>query len=125
MDVAVRNYFILVAVLLAAYAIVRVAIWWDFHESSKLPPERPGRRSNKPGTPIDTSKLAGRVEELRQHDYAAATKAGDEFKKPLLVEEKRREIEKLAFFQKPPPEPTPPVEPPEHEHKDGLHLMFI
>jgi hypothetical protein len=110
-------------ILLAAYAVVRVAIWWDFHELSKLPPAGPRRRSDEPGTPIDTSKLAGRVEEVRQHDYAGEGKTGDEFKKQLLVEEKRREMEKMAYFQKPPPTPPPPSEPTEPE--GGFSLMSI
>lgn len=116
-----KTYFLLFGILLTAYAIVRVAIWWELRGVWKLPPSRPRKDSGEPGTPIDTSKLTGRVDELRQLGYANEAKTGDAFKKPLWVEEKRRQMEKMAYFQKPPPEP----EPPEPEHGGGVSLMLI
>lgn len=105
-------------VMLAAYAIVRLAIGWEFR-SRPMPEKRwDPMEPELPG--IDASKLASRVEQLRQAGYAGVIEKSASFKKPLMVEEKRREMEKLAFFQNPPPEPP---EPPEHE--DGMRLLFI
>ena len=85
LDISLKNYFIVFGILLAAYAVVRVAIWWrQLCGVWKLPPPKPRRKdSGEPGTPLDASKLAGRVDELRQHGYANEAKTGDEaFKKP-------------------------------------------
>jgi hypothetical protein len=104
-------------VLFAAYAVMRLAITWEFRQ---LPPKEPRWDAKEAGSAIDASKLAGRVEQLRQDRHAGTVEKSTSFKKPLLVEEKRREMEKLPFFQAKPP--TPP-EPPEHE--EGMGLLLI
>jgi hypothetical protein len=106
-------------VLFAAYAIVRLAIGWELRQ---LPPKEPRWVSQEPGSAIDATKLSGCVEQLRQDGHAGAVQKSASFKKPLLVEEKRKQIETLPFFQKP-PTPPPPPEPPEHE--DGIGLLLI
>jgi hypothetical protein len=105
-------------VLFVVYAVMRLAIGWEFRQ---MPPKEPRWDSKEAGAGIDASKLAGRVEQLRQEKHAGATEKSATFNKPLLVEEKRREMEKLPFFQKP-PQPPPP-EPPEHE--EGMGLLLI
>jgi hypothetical protein len=113
-----RQYFELMGVLFVVYAVMQLAIGWEFRQ---LPPKEPRWDAKEAGSGIDASKLSGRVEQLRQDGHAGAVKPSASFKKPLLVEEKRREMEKLPFFQ-PKPQPTPP-EPPEHE--EGMGLMLI
>jgi hypothetical protein len=112
------EYFEFISSGLLFYALLRLAIWAEFHY---LPREKSPKNTGEPGTSIDASKLAERVGELREQGYANEVKSTDASKKLLLVEEKRRQLEQMAYFQKPPPAP----EPPEHEHKDGLHLMLI
>ena len=100
------------------YAVMRLAISWEFRQ---LPPKEPRWDAKEAGSGIDASKLASRVEELRHVGHAGAVEPSASFKKPLLVEEKRREMEKLPFFQPKPPPPAP--EPP--EHAEGIGLMLI
>jgi hypothetical protein len=109
------EYLELMAVLLAAYAVVRLAIGW---ERRALQKEASRMASTEQVSGIDASKLAGRVGQLRQDGHAGAMDKPVSFKKPLLVEERRREMEKLPFFQKPPPPEAP-------EHEDGTTLLFI
>jgi hypothetical protein len=113
-----RQYFELMGVLFVVYAVMRLAIGWEFRQ---LPSKEPRWDAKDMGSGIDASKLASRVEQLRQDGHAGAVEPSASFKKPLLVEEKRREMEQLPFFQKPPPQPPP--EPPEHE--EGMGLMLI
>jgi hypothetical protein len=102
--------------LFVIYAVMRLAISWEFRQ---LPPKETRWDAKEAGSGIDASKLASRVEELRQVGHAGTAEKSTTFKKPLLVEEKRREMEKLPFFQ---PKP-PPAEPPEHE--EGMGLLLI
>jgi hypothetical protein len=109
-------YFELLGTLLAAYFVVRLAIGWEY---GRLPPDFPRGKSTGPaGRGIDTCALSGRVEQLRQDAHAGSVNPSASFKKPLMVEERRREIEKRAFFQK-----APMPEPPEQE--EGVTLLFI
>jgi hypothetical protein len=112
------TYFELVGTGLAFYALMRLAIGWELRER---PPKFPRHQSPGPaGQGIDTSALTGRVEKLREDAHAGAAKPTEPFKKPWLVEERRREIGKNRYFQKP---PVPEQEPPEHE--GGVTLLFI
>jgi hypothetical protein len=111
------EYFELMGVFFIAYALVRLAIGWEFR---MRPPRDPDWDGMKPGTGIDASKLSDRMEQLREAGYTRAVDKPSSFKKPLLVEEKRQEIGKLPFFQK---TPAPEMPPPEHE--DGMGLMLI
>jgi hypothetical protein len=112
-----RQYFELMAGLFVVYAVMRLAIGWEFR---LLPPKESRWDAKEAGSAIDASKLTGRVEELRQVGHAGSVEKSASFKKPLLVEEKRREMEKLPFFQ---PKPPTPPEPPEHE--EGMGLLLI
>ncbi len=112
------KYFELLGTLLAVYVVLRLALGWEYR---RLPPDIPRGKSPGPaGQGIDTAALSGRVERLREDGHAGAAKPTAAFKKPLLVEERRREIGKNGYFQK---TPEPPPEPPEHE--DGGILLFI
>jgi hypothetical protein len=117
MNVTVADYFELVGVLLVIYGIFRVITWPDFCLPRDFKQRTSAKTSNEPGHPIDTSKLTPRLESVRR-DYAAEARAPSPVK-PLLVEERRAEIAKLAFFQKPPAEPEPP------EHERGLVLLTL
>jgi hypothetical protein len=117
----VRQYFELMGVLFVVYAAMRLAIGWQLRIGEVWPKE-PRWDSKETGTAIDASKLTGRLEQLRQSKHTGTAGKSESFKRPSLVEEKRREMEKLAFFQKPPPT-TPPPEPPEHE--EGMTFLFI
>jgi hypothetical protein len=110
------EYLEFAGVLFVAYAIVRLAIGWEFRTPR---PRDPGWDAIEPGTGIDASKLAGRVGQLRQEGHAGSVEKPASFKKPLLVEERRQEMGKMPFFQKPPPSPEPP------EREDGATLLFI
>ena len=116
MDVTAREYFEFMAVLLGIYGVFRFIIWLELRDDFR--PLPPSESSDAKAHPIDTSPLAHRLEEVRQ-DYALETQAHPALaNKPLLVEERRAEIAKLAFFQKPPPAPEPP------EHEQGLPIML-
>lgn len=110
-----KEYFELVAGLLGIYAVLRAGIWWQFGQYFKRFPS--GKRMVCDGHPIETSPLTERLREVRQ-DYSAEAHAHRPlfFKRSLLLESKREEIAKLAFFQKPPPV----LEPPDHEHPSLL-----
>jgi hypothetical protein len=109
-------YFDLLGTLLAVYIVLRLAIGWEYRP---LRPNVLRQKSTGPAAKgIDTSTLSGRVEQLRRNPHAGATKPTASFKKPLMVKQKRQELEQLAFFQKPPaPEPD--------EHGAGMILLFI
>jgi hypothetical protein len=115
------EYFVFMGVLFAVYVAMRLAIGWQLR-IGELWPKVPRWDSKETGTAIDASKLTGRLEQVRQDRHAGASGKSESFKKPMLVEEKRREMEKLAFFQKSPP-PPPPPEPPEHE--EGMGFLLI
>ena len=106
--------------LFVAYVIMRLAISWEFRQ---LPPKEPRWDAKEAGSAIDASKLSGRVEQLRHEGHAGEVGKSESFKKPLLVEEKRREMERLPFFQPKPPTPPPPPETPEYE--EGMGLLLI
>ena len=94
------DYFIVFGALVWIYAIFRVIIWMEFSarvDFQKRPPSEPSGIQNHP---IDTSRLAHRLEDVRR-DYAAEARTHVHSpNKPLLVEERRAEIAKLAFFSK-------------------------
>jgi hypothetical protein len=103
-----KEYFELAAVLLGVYGIFRVIIWLEFRAFSDIKSLPPSERSNITTHAIDTSRLVHRLEDVRREFAAEARAHPPSPKKPLLVEERRAEIAKLAFFQKPTPEPEPP-----------------
>ncbi len=111
------EYFELAGVLFVIYVAIRVAIASSF---GVIPSKEADWKAKEAGTGIDASKLSGRMEQLRKDMHVPVEKPAS-FKKPLMVEEKRREMEKLAFFQKQPPTP----EPPEQEAGMGLGLLLI
>lgn len=105
-----KEYFDCVGVLLGIYGILRVFIALDRRNYQRL--IEASKKSDIPSHPIDTSPLAHRLEEVRQ-DYAAEAHAHPaSAKTPLLVEQRRAEMAKLAFFQKLPPAPEPPEQQP-------------
>jgi hypothetical protein len=108
------QYFEMVAALLGVYGVFRLIIWWEFRNGfCSTPPSAP---STIQGHTIDTSHFADRLEKIR-HGYATEAHPPSSMK-PLLVEERRAEIAKLAFFQRP-----PPAELPEPEHR--LFLLAL
>jgi hypothetical protein len=105
-----KEYFECAGVLLVVYGVFRVVIGLQLRNDFK--PRPPSEPSNIQSHPIDTSPLAHRLEEVRQ-DYATEAHAHPaSAKTPLLVEQRRAEMAKLAFFQKPPPAPEPPEQEP-------------
>jgi len=115
------DYFIVFGVLVGIYAVVRVIIWLEFCFTQADLRRSLSRPSGIQNHPIDTSRLAHRLEDVRR-DYAAEARTHvHSLNKPLLVEERRAEIAKLAFFQRP---PTPEPEPPSHEHGSSLLLAL-
>ena len=113
-----KEYFEFAAALMGIYAVFRVFIWLGFRNDFREV-DMQSERSGMENHPIDTSHLAERVEEVRRDHAAEAQAHPGGGKKPLLVAERRAEIAKLGFFQRPPPEP----EPPEQEH--GLVLFTL
>ena len=110
-------YFETMAVMLAVYGLLRWLVWEELR--SPVVEEPPISESDgSPGTAIDASPLCDRLQHVRQ-DYLAERPAGPQsFKQPLLVEGKRAEVARQAFFQKPPrPEPEEP--------EDGLTLILV
>jgi hypothetical protein len=110
------TYFEMVGTGLVLYYLLRLAIGWEFRER---PPTFPSEQSPGPaGQGIDTSALSGRLEQLREDAHAGTANQTASFKKLRLVEERRREIGKNGYFQKPPAPELP-------EHEDGVTLLFI
>ncbi len=110
------DYFITLATLLGVYAFFRVIIWLELRNDLK-PVSRSASYKGK-SHPIDTTQLEHRLEEVRRDFAAEAQTHPSAANKPLLVEQRRAEIAKLAFFQKPPPEPEPP------EKEPGSPMLF-
>ena len=111
-------YFLTMGILFAIYCVVRFSIWdgKDLREPSFTSP----RQEGPPGNGIDAAGLSQRLHHIRQ-DYTAELPASTAaFKKPILVEQKRRELEKLSFFRRP---ATPDL--PERESESGPVLMLI
>jgi len=102
------------------YGIFRVIIGFELRNDFRpIPRSERSEPSNFEAHPIDTLPLVHRLEEVRQ-DYAGEAQAHPaSAKTPLQVAERRAEIAKLAFFQKPPPAPEPP------EHEQGLMLLTL
>jgi hypothetical protein len=109
-------YFETMAVMLAFYCLARWLIWAELQPPAVKEPRRPWS-AEPPGKAIDGSPLCDRLQHVRQ-DYLMERPAGPQsFKQPLLVESKRAEVAKQAFFQKPPPEPEEP--------EDGFTMVFV
>jgi len=121
------TYFEAVGVLLLIYGVVRTLIWMEYRmETPRTDGEDEFRRVQRLEPPnmeshaIDATQLKQRVEEARRDFVAEARMHPSVTNKPLLVEERRQEIAKLAFFQKPPPE----AEISEKEHGAPLLLAL-
>jgi len=115
------TYFTAVVVLLVLYVLARPCLldclrlghdlWLDHKR-----PKKAG--ADEPGTGIDASGLARRVSEIKRDHAGGLQQYPSAFKKPLLVERKREEMARMAFFQRPAgPEP--------HEKEDGLTLILV
>ena len=108
------EYFELAGALLVIYVLVRTLIWAQLrmelreHSESRIESEP----SNVPSHPIDTKELEHRLQEVRRNYAAEARAHPSAANKSLLVAERREEIAKQAFFQKPPPEPEQPEKEP-------------
>lgn len=99
-----KDYLECAATLLAVYGVFRIIIWFELRNDFKRVPE--SAPSGIQSHPIDTTQLEHRLQEVRR-DYAAEAQTHPQpVNKPALVEERRAEIAKLPFFQKP-PEPEP------------------
>lgn len=111
------EYFVLVAILFAAYVCMRVMVVWNGWELPK--PERPVE--DYAGKGIDAEELSHRVQNTRKklQDRRAALQATG-FKRDVLVGDKREQIAKLAFFQNP---PGPSGE--SQETEDGFCLLMV
>jgi hypothetical protein len=120
--VTLLEYYEFAAALFVIYLLVRTLIWaqlrMELREDSESRLE--SEPSNVQSHPIDTTELEHRLQEVRR-DYAAEARAHPSaVNKPLLVAERREEIAKMAFFQKPPPEPESPGK----EHGSPLLLAL-
>ena len=116
------EYFECAGALLVIYALVRTLVWAQLRLELRggLGSRPESEPSNLQSHPIDTTELEHRLQEVRR-DYAAEAHAHPSaVNKPLLVAERREEIAKMAFFQRPPPEP----ELPEKEHGSPLLLAL-
>lgn len=92
------EYFAAVGVMFLIYCIVRVGWWLDNRSYRNAPPpeSQPGDFS---GATINIAPLAERVHHLQENYAREAHEHPPDFKKPLLVEERRKEIAQMAYFQ--------------------------
>jgi hypothetical protein len=115
-----KDYFEIAGALLGSYAFFRVVIWLQFRND--FVPIEPARPRSEPSDiqnqAIDTSRLAERVEQVKQNYAAEPLKYPSASKKALLLEERREELVKKGFFHRP-PEPKPP------EHEQGWLLLAL
>jgi hypothetical protein len=95
------QYFELMGALFALYVLLRVLVWWQLRlpEIDEHLRVGEGKPLNIPGHAIDSRQLAERVEHVRHHYESGLVGRPPAFKMPLLVEEKREELEKLPYFQ--------------------------
>src|ERR1700688_2639717 len=109
------DYFIIMAVLFFFYFWLR----WGFKSARSLPPS-PGDPIGFDHQPIDASQLSDRIQQVRE-DLAKSKISSSAlgFKRAQLVENKRAQLSRFAYFQTPPPSP----EPPEQEH--GLPIFLV
>ncbi len=109
------EYFETAGALFVVYTVVRFGVW----RSLRLPDVPPERRSSEPGKSIDATVLAERMRQVRQDHQARSAARPTIFNRPFLIEAKREEVAKRAFFQKPPaPEPS------EEEH-GGMSTFLV
>ena len=109
-----HDYFAIVGVLFAAYCVIRFIIWTEMRLDTR--PVQPSKPFDGAGKAIDTKVLSGRLQDVRR-DYTVEKSAKpDSFKQSLLVRS-RQEIARLAFFQKPPPQPP--------EHDQGWNVLLV
>lgn len=110
------EYFEIAGALFLMYAVVRFGIWQSLRLPDDVPPER---ISKEPGKPIDATVLSERLQHVRREHQRASPAQPMSFKQALVLEAKREEVARLAFFQKP-----PPPEPLEEEH-GGMGTLLV
>ena len=97
------EYFIILILLLVMYPMLRyaaVGVWEGVRELVKTPRDEKWADSHS----LDTASLTDRVQQLREKIPARkSNNQFKEFKRSALVESKRQEMAKRAFFQPPPP----------------------
>ena len=98
-------------VLLLVYIAARISIWDD----RRVPKEKPDTR---PGSAIDASPLTKRLAEVKDAYTNEGPVDQAAFKRPLRVAQRRQEIARMAYFQK-------PVEVEEPEKHDGLTMILV
>jgi hypothetical protein len=89
------QYLETVAVLFGIYLALRMLIWWQL----RLPRRRPYWEDD-PGPAIDATRLVDRLEQVRRDYESGLAGRPASFKKPLLVEQRREELEKLSYFRR-------------------------
>ena len=104
-DQMLAEYLISVAVLFAAYCVLR----WVYTGNRSLPP-LPRHPRVMPGRGLEAGEISDRIKHLREEMKEPQPPHGKpEFKRALRVESERERVAKLAYFQAPPP--TQPTEP--------------
>ena len=108
------EYFIILILLLVMYPLLRyaaVGVWEGVRELVKTP--RDEEWTNSPS--LDASQLTNRIQQVREKMPTRESRNQfKEFKRSVLVESKRQEMAKRAFFQ--PPPPAPATEPEDDKH---------
>ena len=105
------SYFFTAGVMFLIYVAARFSFWYN--DRSPKP-----RHDDRPGSAIDAAPLTERLQRVKD-SYTAELPAGhNPFKKPLQVEQRRQEIARMAYFQK-------PVQVDEPEKHDGLTMILV
>ena len=116
-DVMWSDYFIAMGILFAVYLLMRVSVV-PAVLALKPPPYAPVQFDGKG---IDATGLFDRIEQVRNgFTESKARNHSRAIKRALLVDSKRDEMRKLAFFQNSVQSPSEP--PPQHDH--GLPLLL-
>jgi hypothetical protein len=109
------EYFEIAGVLFAAYCVIRFVIWTELRRDIR--PDPPSRPFEGAINAIDTTVLSDRLQHVRRDYHVEKPAQSDSFKRSQLVKSRQEKIARLAFFQKPPPEPP--------EHERGWNALLI
>ncbi len=109
------EYFEIAGLLFVAYCVIRFIIWTELRRDTRSDP--PSRPFDAAINAIDTRVLSDRLQQVRQDYNTELSAKSDSFKRTLLVNRRQEEIARLAFFQKPPPEPP--------EHERGWNVLVV
>ncbi len=105
------TYFFILGVVFLIYVAARFSFWYNDRSPKQ-------RRDDRPGSAIDAAPLTERLQ-LVKSNYGSKQRADhNSFEKPLLVEQRRQELARMAYFQK-------PVEMEEPEKHDGLTMILV